>query len=160
FLGDGRIACTIVERGIHSFGVLDPTSGELERLDLPFTASSPQVTTHGTRFAVIAGAPTELAGIHVVDADTATYETVASPAMPELDPASISIGRPIDLESNGRTVHAFFSPPANADYEASDGERPPLRVLVHGGPTSQAKLGFVVGTQFFTTRGWAVVDVN
>jgi len=160
FLANGRIACTIVERGIHSFGVLDPATGELARLDLPFTASSPQVTTHGTTFAVIAGTPNELAGIHVVDADTGAYETVARPAMPELDPGSISIGRAIDFESNGRTVHAFFYPPANAEYEAPDGEQPPLRVLVHGGPTSQAKLAFAVATQFFTTRGWAVVDVN
>ena len=36
----------------------------------------------------------------------------------EIDPASISVGRAIEFESNGRTAHAFYYPPANADFEA------------------------------------------
>jgi dipeptidyl aminopeptidase/acylaminoacyl peptidase len=160
FLSDGRIACTVVESGIHSYAVLDPATGELERLDLPFTASVPQIRAYGTRFAVVAGTPTELPAIHVVDTATGSYETVASLTTPALDPGSVSVGRAIEVESNGRIVHAFYYPPASADHEAPPDELPPLRMLVHGGPTSQAKLCFSVVTQFFTTRGWAVVDVN
>jgi len=160
FLENGRIACTLIEHGLHSFAVLEPKTGELERLDLPFTASMPYVKAHGNRFAVLAGTPTEPAGIHVIDSETGSHETVVQQNTPPIEPASISEGRPIEFASNGRTAHAFFYPPTNADYEAPDGERPPLRVLIHGGPTSQAKLAFHVFTQFYTSRGWAVVDVN
>ena len=77
FLDDGRIACTLIDAALHSFAVLEPQTGELERLDLPFTASMPYVTAHGTRFAIVAGAPTEPVGIHIVDSQTGAYETVA-----------------------------------------------------------------------------------
>ncbi len=160
FLTDGRIACTLVENGIHSFAVLDPRTGELERLDLPFTASTPYVAAHGTRFAVLAATPTETAGIRVVNAESGAYETLARSWGAELDPASISIGRPIEFESNGRRAHAFYYPPANAAFEGPEDARPPLRVMIHGGPTSQGKLSFQTGVQFLTSRGWGVVDVN
>ena len=160
FLEGGRIACTIVDRALHSFAVLDTGTGELERLDLPFTASMPYLTAHGNRFAVVAGTPTEAVGIHVVDAETGTYETVAQQTVPGLDSLEISEGRAIEFQSNGRTAHAFFYPPTSAEYEAPEGEKPPLRVIIHGGPTSQAKLALHAFTQFYTSRGWAVVDVN
>ncbi|MFL6036935.1 MAG: prolyl oligopeptidase family serine peptidase, partial [Gaiellaceae bacterium] len=160
FLENGRIACTLVERALHSFAVLEPQTGELERLDLPFTASMPYVTAHQKRFAIVAGAPTEPVGIHIVDSQTGAYETVARQNVPPIEPASVSEGRAIEFESHGRTAHAFFFPPTNADYEAPEGEKPPLRVVTHGGPTSQAKLAFHLFVQFYTSRGWAVADVN
>ena len=160
FLESGRIACTLIERGLHSFAVLDPRTGELERLDLPFTASMPYVTARRNRFAILAGAPTEPVGIHVVDSETGTYETVVRQNAPPIEPGSISEGRAVEFESHGRTAHAFFYPPTNAEYEGPEGEKPPLRVIIHGGPTSQAKLAFHLFIQFYTSRGWAVVDVN
>jgi dipeptidyl aminopeptidase/acylaminoacyl peptidase len=160
FLADGRIACTLIERGIHSFALLDLHTGELERLDLPFTASMPYVTAHGMRFAVLAATPTEPAGVRVIHADTGAYETRAGAQTTELDPASVSVGRAIEFESNGRTAHAFYYPPANAEFEGPESEKPPLRVVIHGGPTSQGKLCFHLNSQFLTSRGWGVVDVN
>ena len=160
FLENGRIACTLIERGVHSFAVLEPQTGELERLDLPFTASMPYVTAHRKRFAILAGAPTEPVGIHVVDSETGAYESVVRQNVPPIESASVSEGRAIEFDSHGRSAHAFFYPPANADYEAPEGEKPPLRVVIHGGPTSQAKLAFHLFIQFYTSRGWAVADVN
>jgi dipeptidyl aminopeptidase/acylaminoacyl peptidase len=160
FLSDGRIACTLIERGIHSFALLDPRTGELERLDLPFTASTPYVTAHGTRFAILAATPTETAGIHVVDAESGAYETVARAWHAEIDSGSISVGRAVEFGSNGRTAHAFYYPPANAAFEGPENARPPLRVLIHGGPTSQGRLCFQTAVQFLTSQGWGVVDVN
>jgi dipeptidyl aminopeptidase/acylaminoacyl peptidase len=160
FLADGRIVATVVTRGLHSFALVDPATGELEQLDLPFTASMPYVTAHGMHFAVLAGSPTESAGVHVVDAERSTYETIVRTWEDELDAGSISVGRPIEFESGGTTVHAFYYPPANADFEPPHGDLPPLRVNIHGGPTSLSPLAFVTPIQFLTTRGWGVVDVN
>jgi len=161
FLADGRIACTAIDKAVHSFVVLDPETGEPEHLDLPFTASMPYLRAHGNRFATLVATPTSPSAIVVVDVSTGSYETLVSSSEPSLEQESISIGRPIEFESaDGRTAHAFYYPPANADFEAPTDELPPLRLLIHGGPTSQAKLAFSLPVQFLTTRGWGVVDVN
>jgi dipeptidyl aminopeptidase/acylaminoacyl peptidase len=161
FLADGRIACTVVRRGVHSFALLEPGARELTPLDLPFTASVPQLSAHGNRFAVFAGTPTSPPGVAVIDADTGSVEEITKTWRGELPAGSISVGRPIEFESaGGRRAHAFYYPPANADVEGPQGELPPLRVEIHGGPTSQARLGFDLEIQFLTSRGWGVVDVD
>lgn len=61
---------------------------------------------------------------------------------------------------DGGICHGFFYPPVNSAYQASDGEKPPVRVLVHGGPTSMTQPGFTRETAFWTSQGYAVFDVN
>jgi dipeptidyl aminopeptidase/acylaminoacyl peptidase len=96
-----------------------------------------------------------------VDAATGEIEEIVKTWGGEIAQGSVSLGRPIEFESaGGRRAHAFYYPPANADFEGPEGELPPLRVLIHGGPTSSAKLGFDPTIQFLTTRGWGVVDVD
>jgi dipeptidyl aminopeptidase/acylaminoacyl peptidase len=161
FLADGRLACTVVDKALHSFGVLDPGTGELAPLDLPFTASMPYVHAHGDRFATLAASPTESAAIVVVDVTAGSYEKVVRTSDFELAPESISVGRPIEFAApGGRNANAFYYPPTNADFEGPADELPPLWTRIHGGPTSQAKLAFGLGIQFLTSRGWGVVDVN
>jgi dipeptidyl aminopeptidase/acylaminoacyl peptidase len=161
FLAGGRIACTLIDRAMHSFALLDPETRELELLDLPFTASMPYVRAHGDRFATLAGSPTESPAIVIIDAVDGSYKTVARTSDVELERESISVGRPIAFTSTGgRTAHAFYYPPANAEFEGPAGELPPLWLLIHGGPTAQTKLAFGLSIQFLTSRGWGVVDVN
>ena len=62
--------------------------------------------------------------------------------------------------SGGRTAHALFYPPTNPEATPPPGERPPLLVLIHGGPTAAARPMLQLGTQYWTSRGFAVVDVN
>jgi dipeptidyl aminopeptidase/acylaminoacyl peptidase len=61
---------------------------------------------------------------------------------------------------NGLTAHAWYYPPINADYQASEGELPPLLVKSHGGPTAAAHAGFSLRVQYWTSRGFAYLDVN
>jgi acetyl esterase/lipase len=160
FLADGRIVSTVIDKAMHSFTLIDPSTGELERLDLPFTASMPYVRAHGMSFVVLAGSPTQPPGIHLVDAKTGEHETLVRTWEHEIDERSVSVGRPIEFESAGHTAHAFYYPPANGDFEGPADELPPLRVFIHGGPTSQSNLCLYVGIQYLTSRGWGVVDVN
>jgi dipeptidyl aminopeptidase/acylaminoacyl peptidase len=62
--------------------------------------------------------------------------------------------------ADGGDAHAFYYPPVNAACKPLDGERPPLIVMIHGGPTAAAATGFSAAKQYWTTRGFAVVDVN
>ncbi len=78
-----------------------------------------------------------------------------------VDPAWFSVPEPIDFPtSGGRTAHALFYPPTNPDAMPPAGEAPPLLVLIHGGPTAAARPTLQLGTQYWTSRGFAVVDVN
>src|SRR5690606_10233143 len=61
---------------------------------------------------------------------------------------------------DGVEAHGFYYPPRLAGVQAPDGELPPLLVMIHGGPTAATSPGFSPGVQYWTTRGFAVLDVN
>lgn len=72
----------------------------------------------------------------------------------------ISKAEHIAFPSNGRTAYGFYYPPQNKDFEGPKDERPPLVVMVHGGPISQARGAFQIKHQYWTSRGFAILDVN
>jgi dipeptidyl aminopeptidase/acylaminoacyl peptidase len=114
---------------------------------------------------VVAGSPTAEPGVHRVDVTTSVVETLRRPRDLGLEPAQISVPEHIAFDSvdgSGATRRAYaqFYPPASAEFTGPDGERPPLLVLIHGGPTSAAVPVLSVGVQYWTSRGFAVVDVN
>jgi len=79
----------------------------------------------------------------------------------DLPAGSVSVPRHISFPSaGGRTAHAWLYLPANADVTAPAGQLPPLLVVIHGGPTAAASPAFGLSTQYWTTRGFAVVDVD
>ena len=88
-------------------------------------------------------------------------ETLARSAPDDPDPAFVSRGEAISFPTGGgRTAHAWFYAPKNPGFVAPEGERPPLVVRSHGGPTGASDNGYSPAIQYWTTRGFAVVDVN
>ncbi len=88
-------------------------------------------------------------------------EVVRPPRDLGLRADQISLPESIDFPSAaGRTAHGLYYPPTNPGWVGPDGEKPPLLVDIHGGPTSAARSQFQLGVQFWTSRGFAVVDVN
>lgn len=78
-----------------------------------------------------------------------------------LDPDVVSMPETIHFPtSGGRIAHASYNPPRNPRFAGPDGERPPLMVLAHGGPTSNASTALDLAKQVLTSRGIAVVDVD
>ncbi len=79
----------------------------------------------------------------------------------ELDPAGLSVGAQISFKGgDGATTFAQYYPPSSATHAAPKDARPPALILAHGGPTSSASRGLASRIQFYTTRGFAVVDVD
>ena len=115
-------------------------------------------------FAVLAivGAPDRPGALVRFDPQTlAPLETLRASSETALDPALVSRPEAIAFAtSGGRTAHALFYPPANPDVAGPPDERPPLVVLSHGGPTSNASTALDLRKQFLTSRGIAVVDVD
>jgi dipeptidyl aminopeptidase/acylaminoacyl peptidase len=146
----------------------------LLRIDLHTGAATPVETRYdditelhaGPGFVVLLGGgsttPACVAKLALDGAARVTGEDVLARSADELpDPGVLSAPRAIDFPSaNGRTSHAFHYPPRNDAYAAPAGERPPLVVMIHGGPTSATTSSLRLAVQFWTSRGFAVLDVN
>jgi dipeptidyl aminopeptidase/acylaminoacyl peptidase len=162
FLADGRIACIFTRAAIDGLELLDPLSGRLEPLELPYTSySSPSLQSHGTRLFFPASTPTEPAAVIELDVDSGDRKVLRRSTEMKLDEGYISVAQPIDFPgADGLVSHGFYYAPANPDFSGPDDERPPLVVLVHGGPTAHVTPSLDLYVQLFTSRGIAVVDLN
>jgi dipeptidyl aminopeptidase/acylaminoacyl peptidase len=162
FLADGRIACTFTRNAIDDLELLDPESGNLERVELPYTSFySPSLRSHANRLVFPAESPTEPACVVALDLDLGRLDVVRRSTKIELDEGYLSIAEPIVFEgADGRASHAFYYRPENRDYVGPEDELPPLIVMVHGGPTAHVSATLDLKAELFTSRGIAVVDVN
>ncbi|HUN74134.1 MAG TPA: S9 family peptidase [Steroidobacteraceae bacterium] len=142
-------------------GVVDLASGVLRPIELPFVGwSSIELLEEGTAIA-IAASPVEEPAVVTIDLATGAHRVLRAPSELKVDSRHISVARSLEYPSTqGRTAHAFYYPPSNADFNATAREKPPLVVKAHGGPTSHSKPEFSLGTQYWTSRGFAVLDVN
>ena len=155
-----RIVCAYVENGISRLALIDTHTKEFEEInssysDIRFVRASPGQAV------MRAGSPTEAAAIVKLDLENKTFEVLRRSSSLEIDAAYLSTPRAVEYPTeDGLAAHAFFYPPKNRDYRAPDGERPPLLVEIHGGPTSAAATAMSLGIQYWTSRGIAVLDVN
>ena len=160
FLLDGSIVAA-ARSGSHDrlFHVLqDHLVGEVVT---PFSEFEGLMASPGS-VAALVGAPDRPTAIVRFDPETLEpVEVVRAASAFAPEPAYISRPEPIEYAtSGGRVAHALFYAPVNADFEGPAAEQPPLVVLTHGGPTSNASTGLELSRQFFTSRGIAVVDVD
>ena len=96
-----------------------------------------------------------------IDLRAESYRVLRTPGSLRLEKPFISVPEPIEFPTDGGlTAHAFYYPPTNPDFTGLDGEKPPLIVKAHGGPTSHSKPELTMGTQYWTSRGFALLDVN
>ena len=162
FLEDGRIACSYVERGVWHIGIIDAEAGTLTPLNLSYTEMGRgELRPAGQRVVFIAGAPDKPMSLLSLDVSTGAVETLKKAHDLEVGVAYLSVPEAIEFETTGgRSAHAFYYPPRNPDYSAPEGEKPPLLVKSHGGPTAAASIALDLGIQFWTSRGFGVVDVN
>ncbi len=163
FAADGRLVTACTQNGIWRLLVIDPETRRAEPLDLPWTeiSSYAGVRVAGRRVVVVAGAPTEPESLVEVDIETGTQRILRRPATETIDAGYISVPTAIEFPTTGgRTAHAFSYRPQNRDYKGPVGERPPLLVLSHGGPTAAAGSALELSIQYWTSRGFAVLDVN
>ncbi len=160
FLDEDRILCTYFQNGISSLALLDLLSEQL--IPLPFDGMHyAQIRSHQGIAAFFKGSSTQPTALIKWDANTQNETILASNKKPDVDPGYFSEAQPISFPSaKGRTAHGFYYPPSNKKYTGPKNELPPLIVKIHGGPTSHATGTFSLGIQFWTSRGFAVLDVN
>jgi dipeptidyl aminopeptidase/acylaminoacyl peptidase len=163
-LPDGTLVVSVGADGMQSLAVVGAETGRLERLDTPYTEIGQLRAVGDAEFAMVAAGPTdEPAPLRCRFAAEGHLETVTlrPPRDLGIDAATFSVPEPISFPTTGgRTAHALLYRPTNPQVTGPPGELPPLLVLSHGGPTSAARPTLSLGTQFWTSRGFAVVDVN
>jgi dipeptidyl aminopeptidase/acylaminoacyl peptidase len=160
-VGDGRIAAVARQTGGDALLLIDTASGEARQVGLPFLDIASVQRLDARRIAAIVGSATEMTALAVVDLETGAHEVVRRPSPTSLPAAMISHAEPISFPSaHGRIAHALYYAPTNPDFHAPDGERPPLIVQAHGGPTGAASGSLGLSIQFWTSRGFAVADVD
>ncbi|MGZ4354804.1 MAG: S9 family peptidase, partial [Gaiellaceae bacterium] len=162
FVGDGRVVCRVTRSAVDSLELLDPGDGTLSRLENAWTSySAGALAADSGRIAFAAASPASATTLVELDLATAVERPVRRSLELELDPASISVPRAVEYETgDGGVAHAFYYPPTSSSCEGLAGERPPLRVICHGGPTAHTLPYLNLKVQFFTQRGIGVVDVN
>ena len=160
FAAEDRIVCAYARSGEWSLGMLDARTGELAPFDLPYSDFS-CVRVGGGSAVFRAGSATLSPRIVRLDLATGEAEPVSPPPSVSVPEGALSVPEAMEFPTEGgATAHCFFYPPASAEFEGPESERPPLLVKIHGGPTAAATSTLSMGVQYWTSRGVAVADVN
>ena len=160
FAGPSRIVVSYTRSGRWHLGVVDVGSGVMSSL-APGLEPREWLTATATHAIVVAGSPRTSDAVMQIDLDTGEAVAVKTASPVDLEPAYISEPETIDFPTRrGLTAHAFVYPPRHPQYDGVSTERPPLIVISHGGPTTATTVRFDVAIQYWTTRGFAVADVN
>jgi dipeptidyl aminopeptidase/acylaminoacyl peptidase len=157
-----RLVCTYIERGEEKMATLDVEHRTLTPLTLLFSNfgfSGPRAADGRVVFiGASANTPSTLVMLDLTDGALTTLRRSMDI---QIDPGYISTPQVVEFPTEGGvTAFGFYYPPHNRDFRAPEGEKPPLLVLSHGGPTSATSASFDIGIQFWTSRGIAVMDVN
>ncbi|MFC4906916.1 S9 family peptidase [Actinomadura gamaensis] len=150
FVTDGRIAIAVQQGGRHTLEIL--ADGKLIQLDQPYTSIKPYVSASGTRLAFIGSNPTRASEIVLLDTNDPSLQRITAP---RAEAAGVVLPRSFTFPTrDGATAHGLYHPPRNSHGI------PPLIVKAHPGPTANAPLRLDWHTQFFTSRGYAVAEID
>lgn len=166
-LPDGRAVVVAVRDGFGGLVLVDPARPAAPAVELETAITDPAAQLSVTRdgaILVVGGTADAGAAPYAfrLDGDRVAGWTALAPASePLVEPAWIAPAEPLAFPmANGATAHALLYRPTNPTVTASPETKPPLLVMIHGGPTSGARPVLNLGIQFWTSRGFMVADVN
>lgn len=157
-----------------TLALIDPATGAVTELSTPFT-SVPSLAVHEGPSGQIKVATTarwtlQPSAVVLLEAESLEalaaskpedWQVIQPSAASQVDPGYLSEPTVVEFETEGGlTAYMNFYRPRNKDFTAPQGALPPLLVKIHGGPTSQASTAFYLGLQYWTSRGFAVADIN
>jgi dipeptidyl aminopeptidase/acylaminoacyl peptidase len=156
-----RLICCFVRDGVWTLATIDLGTKRFEIVPTEFTDIS-QLRAAAGRVAFIGGSPSEPPALIDLDLGSGKSRVVRRAfALRDDVRRYVSIPQPIAFPTQGREIaHAFYYPPFSPELVAPDGEKAPVLVKSHGGPTSAASSTLSLSTQYWTSRGIGVLDVN
>ena len=158
FLGDGSVAAAYTSPSGPSL-LIHGADGSTRALAPPGAWLTGPVGS-GESLHLIAGSPTAFPAVIRVDATTGESAVLRAPEGPGLDPGLISIPERVAFPTPDGPAYAYYYPPVNPGFVAPPGDLPPLLVTIHGGPTAATRPVLDPEVQFWTSRGFALADVD
>eukprot|EP00252_Welwitschia_mirabilis_P015017 TRINITY_DN33129_c0_g1_i1.p1 TRINITY_DN33129_c0_g1~~TRINITY_DN33129_c0_g1_i1.p1 ORF type:complete len:740 (-),score=130.98 TRINITY_DN33129_c0_g1_i1:162-2186(-) len=165
---NNQIACTYRKNGKSQLGVLNYKVGLLSAIDLPFSDIK-NITSCGCHLYIEAASHSDPLSIVKIPfrEDLVTKEsfcTMWSSSSVDISKFHSFLSAPEIIEFStkvpGQNAFAYLYLPTNPNYKALEGEKPPLLLKCHGGPTAESRAALDLSIQYWTSRGWAFVDVN
>lgn len=162
-LDGGRIICQYNEDGVCKLAIISesaPSKFTMETLPSEYT-NFWYMASNGKQVGMQAGSHTKPTAVVSFDPKSKEFKTIRVSNSIAIDPGYFTKPEVIEFPTEGGlTAYAYFYPPVNKDFEAPEGELPPLLVKSHGGPTGSTSAVLSLGIQYWTSRGIAVVDVD
>ncbi|ATB29235.1 S9 family peptidase [Melittangium boletus] len=161
FVSPRHVVCAFNEQGQWKLGRLDVVLGQFSELPTPYTDIC-QVRGGLATAYFVAGGPDQPASVVRLDMESSKPHVIkASSHVPEEVRPYLSHPEPLHYPTTELgEAHAWYYPPTHPDFHAASGDKPPLLIMSHGGPTGAASTRLDWTVQYFTSRGFAVVDVN
>lgn len=161
FAGRDSIAATYTEGGRWKLAIIDVTTKQFTPFDVDVEPLE-GIKATATKIFFIGGSPTQAPAITMLEPSGAGVKRVVlrSATSDPIAPEWISVAEAVTYRVGDRDVHAFYYAPKNPDAEAPAGTQPPLIVISHGGPTGATLDVLDPKIQFWTSRGFALLDVN
>ncbi len=163
FASADEIVCTFSQNGVWHLGKLSVGDGAANhrfvqiQTDLTYIT---QVRAAGNTAAFLAASPMLVSSLVKMDIGNGQIHILRKSSSQSLDAEDIALPETRWFDSGDYKIHAFFYPPQNRLYTAPEAEKPPLLVICHSGPTAATDNGLRLKTQYWTSRGFAVLDVN
>lgn len=160
FESEDRMICCYSTKGIWHLASVDTRSGKFTDIECPHTSIA-CLRAFDNNAVFIGGSPQEPPSVVMLDLANHTLSVLRRSSEIKVDPGYLSTPKAITFPSqDGGSAHAFFYTPKNRDCKAPADERPPLITMSHGGPTSATSSTLRLDIQYWTSRGFAVLDVN
>ena len=163
FAAAGRVVCSYVSKGLGRLGSIELGSGRFTVFDLPYTDFS-SVRAQGGRVVFRAGSAAIPPSFVLFDLATGKTEILKKSTLIADEPGLaryFTRVESVEFPTEGnKTAFGLYYPAFNPDYQAPEGDKPPLLVKCHGGPTAAASSTLDLRSQYWTSRGISVLDVN
>lgn len=161
FASKEQIYAVYIQQGQQQLCHINELTGHIEPIPLPFKDFGEHLLYANGYLYFRAAGPAVSEAIYSFNIETQECVKLSNLVDFPLPVEELSIAETIEFESNDqRMSHAFYYAPHNTHYQAPDDTLPPLIVMSHGGPTAMTHNSLNAAIQFWTHRGFAVVDVN
>ncbi len=158
FYGDNQIIASYESDGTSHLATINLTNGAVEEIETPYVSIS-KVYSDGNRVYLLGATTTD--ATEIAEYKDGNFISIKKSQAKMVDDAYISVPEAITFPNQkGEAVHAFYYAPKNPDFVGPAGELPPTIVRLHGGPTGATSAAFNMSRQFWTSRGFAIIDIN
>jgi dipeptidyl aminopeptidase/acylaminoacyl peptidase len=160
FAEASRLVVAYAQRGHWCLATLDLKTGALRTVPTELEPSDSLAATRA-HAVMVGGSPREPEAVVQIDLTTGDSVTIRAASDDPIPEGWVAVPEAIEFPTDdGSTAHAYYYAPRNRDFTVPHGEHPPLIIVSHGGPTAAASARLNLEVQYWTTRGFAVADVN